>query len=170
MSMGIKCRKLWANIWVKLRLKSCRFGYCPWHLISRGVLRQDKATTRRWAWTKGGLGRSTWKSLERWCWRGQEAFPQDKRERTWLSKGSKLWRSWILIFFFPKALHTPGSPRTWWPVAFPQRARKILSFPKFDAFVGCTPPHVHTHCQPARCWTEAEGEADQVTNFHSDSC
>lgn len=47
---------------------------------------------------------------------------------------------------------------------------KSCSLPKLAGFVGCTPPSVHTHCQPARCWTQAGGEVDQVTNFHSDSC
>lgn len=51
-----------------------------------------------------------------------------------------------------------------------QRARKPVSFSKHPGVVGCTTPSVHTHCQPAGCQTEAVGEVDQVTNFHSDSC
>lgn len=58
-----------------------------------------------------------------------------------------------------------------WAGAVPQPgAKQTLLLSNHTGFVGCSTPGVHTHCQPARRWTEAGGEVDRVTNFHSDSC
>lgn len=74
---------------MKLWLQSCLFGYLQWHQIAKGFKHRTRLLPG------GELGqRERWGEAPEGVWTGgvggAREYSQDKRERAWLSKGSKL--------------------------------------------------------------------------------
>lgn len=132
----------------------------------KGFQERDKTAARRWAGTEKHLQEFGQAVVGR---RG--STPQ---RTAWLGTVHKLSRSKAATFCLPQnskpRILRPGKLCTGLSHFHGSIPRKCCHSPTHAGLAGRTAPSAHTHCQPARCWTEAVGEDDQETNFHSDSC